>query len=183
MNMPMRSLCVAASVFAFAACSTLESTSQDTAARADDIPAAIAVPSGNRLTIRLTGFGSQIYECRVRGKAAGYDWVLAAPEAVLKDRSGAILGRHFEGPTWEHGDGSRVTGKLIADTAAPGPGDIRWLLLQGVGTSAPGVLAGATYVQRIETQGGIAPSEACSQGKAGVKRSVPYSADYLFYRG
>ena len=114
--------------------------------------------------------------------AGGFDWVFVSPDAVLKDQGGAIVGRHFAGPSWEYGDTSKVTGKVIASAPAPQAGNIPWLVLQGTAASTPGVLAGVTYIQRTNTVGGTAPSETCSAATAGTKRSTRYTADYLFYK-
>ena len=154
-----------------------------TVGKPDDVPAAIAVPSGHTLALTLKGNGLQNYECRVKADAAGgYDWVFVAPEAALRDKD-AIVGRHYAGPTWEYGDGSKVAGKVLANVAAPTAGNIPWLLLQGTASPAPGRLAGTTYVQRVNTTGGVAPSDVCNASTAGTKKDVRYSADYLFYKG
>ena len=181
MSMPTRLpalMCVA-----LAACGTVASVGTGSSTTAD-IPAAIAVPTGNNLALVLKGAGVQNYECRAKADpAGGYDWVFVAPDAVLKDKSDAVVGRHFAGPTWEHGDGSQVTGKALATSAAPQVGNIPWLLLRGTAAGTPGVLAGVSYVQRTNTQGGTAPSDACGAATVGSRKGVRYSADYLFYRG
>ena len=150
----------------------------------DDVPAAIAVPSGNRLALTLKAVGLQNYECRARHDAPGsYDWAFVAPEAALKDRGDVLVGRHYAGPTWEHGDGSRVVARVVAPAPAPQAGNIPWLLLQGTPAATPGTFAGVTFVQRVRTVGGTAPSDPCGAATIGTKTSVRYSADYLFYRG
>jgi hypothetical protein len=46
-----------------------------------------------------------------------------------------------------------------------------------------GVMAGVTYVQRLKTVGCVAPTTpACATGNVGTKTTVPYSADYVFFR-
>lgn len=149
----------------------------------DDIPAAIAVPTGNKLAFTLRGSGMQNYECRAKaGAAGGYEWTFVAPEAVLRD-SDVVVGRHYGGPTWEYGDGSKVTGTVVATVAAPIAGNIPWLLLKGTSEATSGRLAGTTYVQRVNTTDGVAPSDACGASTAGAKKAVRYMADYLFYKG
>ena len=145
------------------------------------VPAAIAVPSGNTLAFTLKGTGFQNYECRA-ATAGGYEWAFVSPEAALRDKGDALVGRHYGGPTWEHGDGSKVTGKVLANAPAPVAGNIPWLLLQGTSGAMPGMLKGVTYVQRINTDGGTAPSTPCSAAAAGSKTQVRYSADYLFFK-
>ena len=109
--------------------------------------------------------------------------MFVAPEAALKDSGGALVGRHNAGPTWEHADGSKVVGKVVASSPAPQAGNIPWLLLQATAAPSPGALAGVTHVQRVATSGGIAPSDACAATSIGTKKSVRYTADYLFYKG
>ena len=184
MNVSIRPLFVAALPFAMAACSSPGPQTIASASDPSEIPSAIAVPSGTVLAMTLKGAGLQHYECRARADAAGgYDWVFVAPEAVLKDQRDAIVGRHFAGPTWEYGDGSQVTGKAIATSVAPQPGNIPWLLLKATAAGTPGVLAGVTYVQRTNTSGGTVPSDVCSAATSGAKKSVRYTADYRFYKG
>jgi hypothetical protein len=44
-------------------------------------------------------------------------------------------------------------------------------------------LVPTTYVQRIETTGGLAPPAAdCSAATAGAVTEVPYTADYYFWK-
>ena len=63
---------------------------------------------------------------------------------------------------------------------------IAWLLssqagvLDGVGGG--NTLAVATFVQRVNTVGGLAPSTGCSSpDDLGTTAFVPYEADYVFF--
>ena len=155
----------------------------DSALQVSKVPAAIAVPSGNKMVFMLRATGLQNYECRARPDAAGgYDWVAGAPEAALHDKSDSLVGRHYGGPTWEYGDDSKVTGKVIAEAPATEPASIAWLLLQGTPAPRTGVMNGVTYIQRVNTQGGVAPSETCNASATGTRKGVRYAADYLFYK-
>ena len=63
---------------------------------------------------------------------------------------------------------------------APSPtGSIPWVLLTTKG--APGSngdrLAGTTFIQRVNTTDGVSPGGACTEDL-----SVPYTADYYFYK-
>ncbi len=93
--------------------------------------------------------------------------------------------------TWQSSlDSSRVWAKaintpLVAGTdpeSCPNNGSIPCLLLQSVGNKkgpAGGrLLANVTFVQRLNTNGGAAPTTACSVGQTQL---VPYTADYYFY--
>jgi hypothetical protein len=182
MSRSIRMLAVAALPFALAACGTLDRVAPGRPADAakPDVPASIAVPSGNHLAFALKGTGLQTYECRA--KPTGHDWMLIAPEAALHDQSDALVGRHFGGPTWEHADGSKVTGHVVAEAAAPTPGNLPWLLLKGTPSGA-GAFAGTTYVQRIDTDGGTAPPDPCNASLVGTKKATRYSAVYRFFKG
>jgi hypothetical protein len=44
-------------------------------------------------------------------------------------------------------------------------------------------LTATTFIHRVNTSGGLAPSSGCSQlADVGRKAFVPYRADYIFYR-
>ena len=92
--------------------------------------------------------------------------------------------------TWQAFDTSRVWAKAIAQIPAgsdpescPNAGAIPCVLLESVGNqrgpSGGRLLADATFVQRLNTKGGSAPTSACTVGQTQL---VPYSADYYFYR-
>ena len=175
----IRPLAVAALPLALAACGSMGMMGMS----APDVPAAIAVPSGNKPAFTLKGSGLLTYECRASaGSSAAPDWTLAAPDAVLRDKDNAIVGKYSAGPTWEHGDGSKVTGKQLAVSPAPTAGNIPWQLVQANSASGSGVMNGVTYVQRINTNAGTAPSDSCNASVAGTKKQVRYSADYVFYK-
>jgi len=118
----------------------------------------------------------QIYSCTAaEGDPA---WGAAKPEAELSQADGHVVGRHFEGPTWEAQDGSRVVGSVIDQAPAPKPHAVAWLLLAGQATGS-GVLAGTRYVLRNDTAGGEKPAGGCTPGETA---RVPYTASYTFYR-
>jgi len=140
------------------------------------VPAAVAAP-GQTPALTLHAEGAQIYECKVAsdGKLA---WAFREPIATLI-LDGRTVGRHYAGPNWEHLDGSAITGKAAGSAPGATAGDVPWLKLEIVSRRGSGTLAEVTTVQRINTSGG-ALSRPCDQ--AGVLRSVPYSADYVFLR-
>jgi len=94
--------------------------------------------------------------------------------------------------TWQSSfDSSRVWavtvpgGAVVAGTdleSCPNNGSIPCLLLQSVGNDkgpAGGrLLFNTTFVQRLNTNGGAAPTTSCSVGQTQL---VPYTADYFFY--
>jgi hypothetical protein len=148
-----------------------------------DAPAAVTVPSGNRVAMRTVGVGELTYECREKQGAAGtFEWTFVAPTATLwnADRTMAV-GKYYAGPTWESNDGSKVTGKQLA--IAPGKeGTLLLQLVQAAPASGTGSMNGVTYIQRLNTVGGVAPKEPCAASSAGQRRQVKYEADYVFYK-
>src|SRR5208282_6051962 len=91
------------------------------------MPATIAAP-GQSAVVTLHAAGAQIYDCKA-GKDSKLIWVFREPIATLI-LDGKTVGRHYAGPTWEHIDGSEVTGKVAATATA---NDIPWLKLDVVG--------------------------------------------------
>jgi hypothetical protein len=144
---------------------------------AQDIPPKFTPPEERPLIGKYAAKGVQIYVCTVKGIAN--EWDFKAPEAELIDAQGRLFAKHYAGPTWEASDGSKVVGKVLASEHAAKAGAIPWLLLstQSLG---PGVLAGARFVQRVNTSGGVGPTGSCPT--AGTERRVDYTADYIFYK-
>ena len=57
---------------------------------------------------------------------------------------------------------------------------IPWVRLRAVSTEGPGIFADTTFIQRVNTTGGKAPSEDGTF--VGEVARMPYTADYFFYR-
>jgi len=146
------------------------------------VPAALQVPGAPAPAHLLHGSGVQIYACRPSPQnAAQFVWTLEAPAADLADRAGKDVGRHYEGPTWEANDGSKVVGELVARDPGPTPSAIPWLLLRAKSVSGKGIFAKVQYIQRLNTVGGLAPATGCDSAHATQRVRVAYSADYYFY--
>ena len=132
----------------------------------------LQVEPGNQVAFEALGLGVQIY--RWNGTA----WAFVAPEAVLYQGRG-VVGIHYAGPTWESNSGSTVVGAVI-DRCTPDPDAIPWLLLGAVTSDGPGVFDGVTFIQRLNTVGGLPPVEPGDF--VGEVARVAYAADYIFYR-
>ena len=148
---------------------------QGTDNSAPDVPAAIEVLAGKKVHFHAYAEGVQIYQW------SGTAWVFVAPEATLfadADADGEI-GTHYAGPTWENNSGSTVVGTRLAGVNVT-PGAIPWLLLQAKSTTGPGCFKLTTYIQRVNTEGGVAPS--APGASVGEIARVPYTAEYFFYR-
>ncbi|HMN29773.1 MAG TPA: DUF3455 domain-containing protein [Caldilineaceae bacterium] len=176
------------------------------------LPADLApVPAGNKLFLGTHAVGTQNYVCKPSG--AGVAYVLFTPEATLFGEDGGQAITHFFSPnpfepntdpkvvadgtiraTWQYRDTSRVWAKVHATeqngkkgAVTVDPKAIAWLLLDGVGSqngpTGGDKLTGTTFVQRLNTVGGLAPSTGCaSSTDVGNQAFVPYTADYFFYK-
>lgn len=167
---------IAVTPFLFVACATSPEP-----IKVPDVPAAIAVPAGHVPVLSLKGVGPLNYECRATKPGADWKWVFVSPDAKLQDDKGTQVGKYYGGPTWEHNDSSKVTGKQLA--IAPGPaGAIPLQLVQANPATGAGTFVGVTYIQRINTAGGVAPAAPCTEKEAGLPKQSFYSADYVFYK-
>jgi hypothetical protein len=168
------------------------------------MPGNIAVPPGNKAFLEGHGVGTQNYICLPSG--SGFAWTLFTPEATLFNHGdNQQVTTHYFSPnnnpfdpadkgmiraTWEHSrDTSTVWAKAIEtsiDANFVAPGAIPWLKLQVVGAQDGPIhgdrLAATTFIQRLNTVGGSAPSTGCARPEdVGSKMFVPYTADYFFY--
>jgi Protein of unknown function (DUF3455) len=153
-------------------------------AMADSAPDAVKVPAGNKMVLKTTtSSGRLTYQCREKKDAPGeLVWTFAGPEATLNDESGKQVGIYFGPPaTWGGNDGSKITGDQLA-VSPGGAGNIALQLVKANPASAPGIMEGVTYVQRLATKGGVPPSSPCNADNKDRKEIVDYSADYLFWK-
>jgi hypothetical protein len=149
------------------------------AGRAPSVPDALAVPKGNHLAFHADATGVQIYVCQADapGNPA---WVLRAPQADLFDAHRRKIGKHYAGPTWQALDGSTVVGTKLA-TYTDDPKSIPWLLLQAASNTGHGAMSAVTYVQRLDTHTGLAPSTGCDADHLDATAQIDYTATYYFY--
>src|SRR5437762_1324735 len=183
------------------------------AAHADDItpppvPDLLKVDDGNEVFLVGHGVGTQNYVCVPSATTvSGFAFSLFTPEATLFNDEGKQLITHFFSPnsdpsvkppeagtirvTWEDSrDSSRVWAMLLqqsTDEKFVRKDAVAWLKLQTVGVDAGPTggsrLTKTTFIQRLNTAGGLAPATGCSTFEdLGRKVFVPYSADYFFYK-
>jgi len=137
----------------------------------------LQIDEGNQLAFHVYARGVQIYRWN------GDTWDFVAPVASLFAEQNYFgeVGNHYIGPTWESKSGSKVVGKRVLGTGCtPDPSAIAWLKLEKVTTSGSGIFSSVTYIQRVNTTGGLAPAAAGST--VGEVQEVPYTAEYYFYR-
>ena len=139
-------------------------------------------PPGNHLAFTAFGDGVQIYQSVFdTNSPTGFSWVFVAPCATLFTDATETehLGIHYAGPTWEADDGSTVMGSVLVRCPSPNPDSIPLLLLQAVAHTGDGLMSAVTYIQRLDTVGGIAPSQLTTE--EGQEAEVPYTATYAFH--
>src|SRR5262249_48101340 len=125
------------------------------------VPDKLMPPKGQAVLFKLKAKGMQIYKCKVKANQPGqFEWVFTAPEADLFDEAGKKVGKHYDGPTWEANDGSKVVAKPLERAPAPKDGNIPWLLLRATANKGGGVFSKVEYVQRVDTEGGMPPAKA-----------------------
>lgn len=100
----------------------------------------------------------------------------------------------FGSPTWQSSfDSSVVWAKALksipagSDQSCSHAGAVPCLLLQSVGSlqgpSGGGLMTKVSYIQRLNTTGGVAPAEGfATSSDVGKQKLVPYTADYYFFR-
>ena len=162
------------------------------------VPSNLQPPPGNRAFLKGYAVGTQNYICLPSG------WTFLGPQATLfvtfKWINGEIRqqitthflsGNPFESgtprPTWQSSlDTSAVWGKVIASSTDPdfvAQGAIPWLLLEVTGAQrgpmGGSILSQTTFIQRVNTSGGIMPTTACTVGSTVF---APYTTDYFFYK-
>ena len=145
------------------------------------LPEAVRVPAGQKQLMATTGVGEITYECREKKDMAGaHEWAFVAPVATLYAADRKVVGKYYAGPTWESADGSKVTGKQVA-VAPASPGSIALQLVKAEPAMGAGAMQGVSYIQRLNTKGGVAPAMACDAAGKGKRQQVAYEADYVFY--
>lgn len=146
------------------------------------VPENLKAPDTEVVLLKATGKGKQIYACSAKpGDADSFAWVLDRPQADLLDEKGEAIGKHYKGPVWEAADGSKVGGQVQQRANAPGGNAVPWLLLKATSHEGAGTFARVTYMQRVDTQGGLAPATGCDKSHAGAEASADYQATYFFY--
>lgn len=143
------------------------------------IPEQIKVPEGYSPVLTVLAKGDQIYQCSL--KNGEYSWEIQAPDAKLFDEQGNIVGNHTAGPVWEYKEGSRVVGRVVKKIDMAPDSAISWLLVEVVSHKGDGLFSNVSFINRINTHGGLSPSSGCDANHMGAEKRVPYTADYVFY--
>jgi len=188
--------------FVVAAGLALQSIAASAQDKGPDVPANLVAPAGHVVFLETQASGTQNYICMPA--PAGVAWKFLGPQAtvfVSAPKFHQQIATHFlsanpmeQGTpraTWQSSsDSSAVWARAIQTSTDPNyvaAGAIPWLLLEAVGDAegsiGSGVMTRTTYIQRVNTVGGIAPAAGCTQpSQVGTVALVPYTTDYIFYR-
>ncbi len=170
------------------------------------VPANIEVPEGNQAFLVGHAFGSQNYVCAPDPFVGRVAWALLHQRRKLLDEQSEQLITHFNSPfsnlsprkspascaprgkihATRAGCGLRPDASSL-DPAFVAPGAIPWVLLEvkgrATGPTGGSALIGTTFIHRLNTEGGAAPSTGCDNPQdLGRKAFVPYTANYFFYK-
>lgn len=147
------------------------------------LPEAIRVPAGYTAVLEAQGRGDLLYECQaVKRSPYEYAWLLQTAGLKLQDSNGNTV-MYYPGvrSRWEHSDGSKVTAQELVEI----PGDRQNLPLQRAmvkPSDTSGTLGNISYIQSRRTVGGVVAAPACTAAGLGMRKWVPYEADYVFWR-
>jgi hypothetical protein len=194
----MRLITSGALVMALQGAIAMGQTSLGDAVNVPPVPPGLEAPAGNKAYLKAFAVGTQNYICLPAG------WTFLGPQATLFLRfpwfHGEIrqqIATHFLSPNPDEGGTARATWQSSLDTSAVwaraiasstdpqyvAPGAIPWLLLKVEGAeqgpNGGSLLSQTTFIQRVNTSGGIAPTGACTVGATAF---VPYTTDYVFYK-
>ena len=182
MNVRLR----AASTFAVAGLLVMVPPAQGEEKPADNckgapVPASLQPPGSPPVLLRAQGEGTQLYACRP-APGGGFAWDLKAPDVALTDAAGKPLGKELAGPVWQANDGSTVAGEVAASAPSPDKKDGPWVLFKATAHTGIGQFARVKYVQRINIQGGLAPTAGCDAAHAGEEQRVAFFAIYMLFQ-
>ncbi|HWY73327.1 MAG TPA: DUF3455 domain-containing protein [Burkholderiaceae bacterium] len=138
----------------------------------------IRAPSEVEPILELVATGVQIFRCEADKES--FHWVFRLPEAELRDARGLVVAHHGANYSFEDVDGSRLIGTIVGYDSAPNDNSVHWLLLR-TQSYGQGEFEKVTYVQRVDTSGGMPPAQ-CSAEQVNQILRVPFSAKFIFYR-
>ena len=173
------------------------------------VPQNLEVPAGNTAFLVGHAVGTQNYICLPSGSGFAYTlFTPEATLFKFADDTNQLITHYFSPnlspippelsntirATWQSRDTSTIWAKvnlnpdgstgLSTDPRFVEKGAVAWLTLQVVGAqdgpTGGDTLSNTTFVQRLSTSGGLAPTD-CASGTVGKQAFVPYTADYFFY--
>jgi hypothetical protein len=147
------------------------------------VPEPIRVPKGHQAVLEAQGKGTLLYECQAIKRAPfQYTWLLQSPGMTLQDSRGQTV-QYLPGQRarWIHSDGSAVAAREFVEVT---PDGTRLPLMRAKAemSTGAGVLDNISYIQSLRTVAGVVTNPQCTAGNLGMRVSVPYEADFVFWR-
>jgi len=179
---PLRGLAAALVLLAAGGCATVPAPP----APAEPVPAEEALPrvlqldAGLELQSTLDAHGQEIYTCRQ--VPDGLVWVDRGSEATLVDATRRTAGLVASGHYRLGDDGVALVEQVQAEVRVRDDA-LDWRLSRvsrASGSRGAGPLAQVSAIRRVQTWGGLPPSDTCDLD--GRTLFVPFRAVYQFYR-
>ena len=147
------------------------------------VPEAVRVPEGQQAVLDAQGKGNLLYECQaIKRSPFQYSWLLQSSGLKLEDTRGQNI-TYYPGARarWVHSDGSAVTAREFVEVSANSQ-NLPLLRAAAETSTGPGILDKVSYIQNLRTVGGIVASPLCTAGNLGMRVSVPYESQFVFWR-
>src|SRR5512138_3788310 len=175
------------------------------------VPYDLRVPDGNVAFLKGAATGTQNYACTTSGAGFAWV-LFTPEATLFNRADKQIITHFFgpdldprdpntdprvvaQGAiraAWQARDSSTVWAKLSPpsqpsfDRQFVRENSVPWLLLETTGVqegpNGGDLLTKTTFIQRVNTDGGLAPATGCAQlSDVGKKAFVPYTADYFFF--
>jgi hypothetical protein len=179
--------------------------------RAPAVPFDLRVPDGNVPFLKGAATGTQNYACTTSGAGFAWVLFTPeatlfnradkqtithffSPDLDPRDPNTdpRVVAQGAIRAAWQARDSSTVWAKLSApsqpsfDPQFVRENSVPWLLLETAGVqegpTGGDLLTQTTFIQRVNTNGGLAPQTGCATlADVGKKAFVPYTADYFFF--
>lgn len=147
------------------------------------LPADIRVPGGHQAVLEARGSGDLQYECQAINRAPWqYAWLPRDRSIELRDSANSSIVLSRSARSWVHRDGSELVVREFVEVDN-GAHSLPLQRARVEPSSLNGALHNISYIQRIRTVGGLPSTRNCSSAELGMRVTVPYEADYVFWRG
>lgn len=176
-------LLAAGSAALLGACGSRPMAALSKAFSQQDVPPTLRVPAGHQAVLEAHSNGKLLYECQaIKRSPFEYEWLVRNPDIELTDASGDRI-KHKPGAraSWAHRDGSTALAREFVEVAN-GNNNLPLQTYKVEPAATPGVLHNISYVQRLRTVGGWVSATPCTSAQLGMRVTVPYEADYVFWR-
>ena len=164
-------------------CGTRPVAVSTTAIFQQDVPDSWRVPAGHQAVLQAHSNGRLVYECQAIKRAPfEYQWLARTPDFDLTDSRGDTI-KHKPGAraSWAHRDGSAAQSREFVEVAN-GSHNLPLQTYKVEPGAVQGALHNISYVQRLRTVGGWISLVPCTSVQLGMRVTVPYEADYVFWR-